>query len=250
MTLQLYQNLMQAILANDAALAANDILPGGKLLPAQRVTIYLDAYRLRLLTALRADLPASAQAIGAAAFDKIAQRYIEHHPSTSFNLDDYSAGFAAYAAQQTAGFLPDLLTLEAAINTVFRLPESKPLAPQTLQHLSPEDFGQRMLSPRRASILLAFTHDVDSYLSAQRAGELLPPPAQTPIYLYLYRHDNEVQRSPLTAASHLLLSVLFSGETIAAAINQTAAQYPDETGQNLQPWFADFMARGFFAAAD
>lgn len=62
-----------------------------------RLAIYSDAYRLRLLEALRVDFPALHTLAGDAEFERIGRAYLDAHPSGHFSI--------RYFGQQLAGFL-------------------------------------------------------------------------------------------------------------------------------------------------
>jgi hypothetical protein len=243
---QIYTRFHAAILANDAAPALPDIQETKTLSAVQRMNIYIDAYRLRLTAALRADYPTLCYALGDAAFEQHALAYINAHPPQSYSLDDYSAGFTG--AFTGKDFLHDLARLEQAITLVFNGPESAPLTLEYMQGLSPDAVAELQLSPRAASRLLAFDYDVNDYLQLFRAGSAPAIPQPKPTYLYLYRHAHEVQRAVLAPAAYELLRHLFSGETLDAAITHASTIYPDDLAANFQNWFAEWIQQGFFVA--
>ncbi|WP_428382184.1 putative DNA-binding domain-containing protein [Nevskia ramosa] len=52
----------------------------------QRVNVYRDGYRLRLIEVLTGDFPGLLHLLGAADFDALCRDYIDAHPSTHFNI--------------------------------------------------------------------------------------------------------------------------------------------------------------------
>jgi len=59
----------------------------------QRLAIYQKGYRLRLLECMRAEYPLLIKAFSQSWFDAMAQRYLDHYPSSSTNLNDLGEQF-------------------------------------------------------------------------------------------------------------------------------------------------------------
>jgi len=234
-----------AILTGDAKPAAKSVKKNPRLAPDQQVAIYIDGYRLRLTQAIRSDYPALLALLGDEAFDRLALAYIEANPPEGYNLDRYPHPFAAFVcAHANDAFASDLAALEGAIAEVFMMAESEPLDPSALGGLSPEAFGSLTLKPRHASRVLALDYPVDDWLSAQRAGNVPARPEKNPAFLYVYRHQNNVQRVPLSEAAYMVLERLFRELPVSEALD--IPEHENTIAANLQAWFAEWMAKGFF----
>jgi len=61
-----------------------------------RLAIYSDAYRLRLLEALRVDFPALHTLAGDAVFERIGRAYLDAHPSGHFSIRYFGQHLAAF----------------------------------------------------------------------------------------------------------------------------------------------------------
>jgi hypothetical protein len=91
------QGWMQAMILEGASRGAREHVRGNNRLTADaQLGIYAQAYRLRLLECLRTEYPVLAALAGPTAFDLFAQGYIAAHPSHSYTLYDFGAGFADY----------------------------------------------------------------------------------------------------------------------------------------------------------
>jgi Putative DNA-binding domain len=114
----------------------------GALTPADRVEIYADMYRARLVDVLREDFPRTRGLLGDAAFVALAERYLARHPSTHPSVRYVGARFADFVAGQTAGppWLADLARLEWARVEVFDAPDAEPLGLADLQAVPPADW--------------------------------------------------------------------------------------------------------------
>lgn len=247
---QLYEQFQTAILIQDDAVR-NSIKPHSRLTAAQQLSIYQEGYRIRLSNAIMADYPALTALLGQAALAPVIAQYIDAHPPRSYTLDVYPFGFAAFFCQHSQDvFAAELAVLEGAIAEVFMLPETLPLSPQQFTAFSPEVFAETALPLRAASRLVSFSHPVQDWLSAFRAGGELPPrPSPAAQYLFLVRHQHEVKRHVLHPAAFALLMALSEGKNVSEALEQVLTQHPDyaeDVSQHLQLWFAQWVENGVF----
>ncbi len=94
----------------------------------QRLAIYIDAYRLRLLECLKADHPGLARLLGDALFTQLAEAYIRAAPPKEHSLYALGAGFPGFLRrsqqnQKRGGALDlalDLVRFERQWNEVLR----------------------------------------------------------------------------------------------------------------------------------
>ena len=101
-----------------------DVLVGGAQASAQeRLEIYADAYRLRLLEVLGNEFKGLIALAGAEQFDQLGRAYIDAYPSTHYNVrwyGDHLATFLSEAASWNAQpALAEMATLDWAISTAF-----------------------------------------------------------------------------------------------------------------------------------
>ncbi len=94
----------------------------------ERLCVYFDAYRLRLIENLRIDFPGLRALMSAEAFDAICLRYIDQHPSRGPNIRWFGrhlAGFLA-ADRELAGqpVLVEMARFEWARGLAFDAPDS------------------------------------------------------------------------------------------------------------------------------
>jgi hypothetical protein len=124
---------LRASLLGSPALSAEDGL-----------AIYHNAYRARLLEAVRDDYHAVHGWLGDEEFDALAGAYIEAHPSQHFSLRWLGARLAEFiegylVAEQSAP-LSELARLEWAFTLAFDAPEGVPLSLQQMASLPAEDW--------------------------------------------------------------------------------------------------------------
>jgi len=249
--MKLLADFHTAILKNNPEKIAPAIKAHPRLSPEQQFAIYADGYRIRLAQAVRSDYPALVAYLGDKVFDESALRYIEQNSPKSYNLDFYPHKFAEFLGNNSEDvFAVELAALESAIAEVFMLPDSEPLAPDALAKLSSEEFGEMILPLRKAAKLLSFSYDVNGWLNEQRAGNTRQLPEAANQFLLVYRHNNEVQRLPVSEAGFALLKELATGKTVSDALDLVINKTPDyseEITTNLQNWFAQWLVSGVFA---
>jgi hypothetical protein len=146
MSLRDWQAQVQAYLLNpDAqpspALRAS-LLGSAALSAEQGLAIYHNAYRARLLEALRGDYPAVHGWLGDEEFDALALAYIDAHPSQHFSLRWLGAELAAFIdghlIPAQAAPLSELARLEWAFTLAFDAHEGQPLSLAQMAELPAE----------------------------------------------------------------------------------------------------------------
>lgn len=128
------------VLRGDEAVAARIDGAGGAD-PSRRLQIYYDAYRLRLIEALRTDFPALAAFAGEEGFDRLARAYIDAHPSHHFSLRWFGARLAQFL-EATASFagepaLAETARFEWALTLAFDAADAAPLDAGALAEVPP-----------------------------------------------------------------------------------------------------------------
>jgi hypothetical protein len=124
--------------------------------PAQRLDIYADMYRTRLVDVLREDFPRVAALLGEAEFRGLAYRYLTRHPSTHPSVRYVGRRFADFVAGEAElpPFLADLVRLEWARVEVFDAPDAEPLHLSDLECLPASDWPTLRLRPIPASLVI------------------------------------------------------------------------------------------------
>jgi hypothetical protein len=109
---------------------------------AQRIRIYADMYRARLVDVLREDYPRVAATVGDADFAALACRYLTRHPSTHPSVRHVGRRFADWIAGEAtvAPHLADLARLEWARVEVFDAADAEPLRLADLESLPPDEW--------------------------------------------------------------------------------------------------------------
>ena len=150
------------------------LVRGNGIAPDQRVEVYRNNHREIFRKALAASFPVVERLVGEACFAGLAREYARKHPSRSGDLQRYGKSFATFL-ENTYGdtpfrYLPDVASLEWALEEVHLDPDEPPLAIAELGRFREADYGNLVFAARRAVRLLRSRYPVFSIWRANQSG--------------------------------------------------------------------------------
>jgi hypothetical protein len=238
---------MQAAILAASDQDARDHVRGDNRLTAQdRVDIYARSYRQRLLECLESEYPLLAALAGPTAFALFASGYIAAHPSHSYTLYDFGAGFADWLdGARPAGGAQDVGAIPAALARIERakaevhrargIERAAPVYPgidPAIAELLALAAAKRWWRPDSVR-LLALPFDFSEMLAS---GEAVPPRGEA-MLLAVARADYRVACHPLEPWQYDWL-MLLPGDPAQAV--------PEEP--RLAGWLPFAAAHGLVAA--
>ncbi len=124
--------------------------------PERRLAIYRGTAASTLRGALQLAYPAVRKLVGDEFFDGTVHAYLENHWAATTWLDEYGFFFPdflrtfapVHAHPALCAYLPDVATLERAVNHALHAPDAAPLDLRALAALSPEDLDRVRLEPQ------------------------------------------------------------------------------------------------------
>lgn len=135
------QDRFQGYLLHDERTVFDDVVATPDIDPKRRLGIYFNAYRSRLVEALRADYTALPQLMGEDAFEQAVLRYIAATPSVYRNLRWYGQGLPTFLRESAlyAGepWLADLAAFEWTITLAFDAADQDSLTFEQVATLDP-----------------------------------------------------------------------------------------------------------------
>lgn len=154
MRLSDWQHAIEHYLLGESPVAGPDLrssLLGSQALDVdQGLAVYHNAYRARLLEALRGDYPAVHGWMGDDEFDALALAYLNAHPSRHYSLRWLGAELAdfidGHLIPSQAASLSELARLEWAFTLAFDAPGGEPLAVQHVNSLAAEEWPALQVS--------------------------------------------------------------------------------------------------------
>jgi hypothetical protein len=232
--------------APDPALLAL-VRAGGALTAADRVEIYADMYRARLVDVLREDFPRTRALLGDAPFVALAERYLARHPSTHPSVRHVGARFADFVTAEAAGppWLADLSRLEWARVEVFDAPDADPLTLADLQAIPPADWPALRLRLIPACRVVEGTWPLHEIWTAgdPDSDQQLPDAARASV-VRVWREGFSVSHAAMGDVERRAFAQLQRGESFASLCAALEGELePDaaarEAGAVLMRWLED-----------
>jgi hypothetical protein len=172
-------------------------------LPAsERVAIYDNMYRWRLIDALRQTFPNVARYLGEERFAALAEEYVRTRPSAHHDISKVGrrlAGFLRAHPAPERSDLGDLAELEWTRQEVFFAPAAEGVSADLLASMEPEVFARTGLALAPAVRLLRLSHDVVPLWRCLEGSEPPAPPARGRSWIAVWRVGWDVVHSALGA---------------------------------------------------
>ncbi len=230
------------------------VTPSATLTPGERMDLYRQSYKIRLLESLQGMHPALRHLLGPDLFDQFALDYLAARPSTSYTLFRLGEGFAAHLETtrpdgDTAELWPELLIDVVRFEQAFlELYDGPGAEGETIASSRDVPAGAGAERPPVVTVapvpclrLLRSHYPVGDYVLAVRRGDEPPLPHPRATHLALVRRDYEVELLPLGARAYAVLEALVAGVDSARA----AAAVQASTGE-VWAWIAAWADRGLF----
>ncbi len=180
---EIQQAIQAYVLSGDRG-AEGRVLSTARVDARTRLDIYAGGYRLRLLEALEDDFRTLRASIGEAAFRRLAEAYIDEHPSRHFSLRYFgqrlprflSRGAHAASSRFCDRGLSDLASFEWLLGEAFDAPGATPLGIEALGAVPPERWPEMAFSLHPSVRRIELRWNVPAIRKAFDAEEPLPAP--------------------------------------------------------------------------
>jgi hypothetical protein len=215
------------LIRDDAIIAA--VVDAPPLPAAQRLRIYGNAYRVRLLDALHDTYPSLHQILGDDVFTALGETFIEAHPSTHRSIRWYGRELAQFLAQQSPyaeqPILAELAAFEWLLSEVFDATDAAPADRRALQAVDPGAWSELRFQfhPSLRRMTLGW-NTVAAWQSVSREEEPPPPePVHPPTPWLLWRQNLMNRFRSLDATENAALDAALAGHCfgeICAALRE------------------------------
>lgn len=179
--------------------------------PDERLRIYHDAYRLRLIEALASGYQALRAYMGLTAFNVACRAYIEHAPSLLRNVRWYGAHLPRFLQEMhpfsEQPLLSEIASFEWALTTSFDAAEQSTVSFEDLTIICAEDWPRLSFTLHPCVDLLALRTNAPAFRKAFDAGDPLPSAilAERPTSWLIWRNRYTVCFRSLSAAEEWAL---------------------------------------------
>lgn len=216
--------------------------------------VYLEAYRARLTAALRDNFPVLHRALGDVAFDALASRYIEGHPSRFRSLRWFGSSLVEFLAGQPE-FLPhpalvDVARMDWAIRCAFDATDATPLAFDDLAARAPSEWPATTFQFVPSMQILDLSWQVEPIWAALHDDPVAKTrePVFQPHILAIWRPALDCRWRSLEGLEAAALRAAMSGLTfsdVCSLIAESGSADPARAaGALIARWVADEMLAG------
>lgn len=227
------RSLRMALLS---ATCPSDLLATGRTPIAPRFAIYANAYRGRLIAALRDNYPVTSTVLGDEAFDELGEAFLSAHPSRTPSIRWFGEALHDFVTRQPERVphpaLADLIRMEWALRHALDAADQAPVSLQALAACPPERWPFLRFSLHPSVTLLPLAWHVEplwQQLQRHPASET-PPPEHSAHDLLVWRQAMTVRYRTLSAVEAVLLRALQRGETLASACDCAFGGTPADEG--------------------
>ncbi|MBS0375681.1 MAG: putative DNA-binding domain-containing protein [Proteobacteria bacterium] len=223
----------------------------------ERLGIYAEAYRLRLIEALATQYPGLAARLGRAGFAALAQAFVRATPSRHRSIRDYGAGLADFIAcaapDAEVQLQAELARFEWALAAAFDAAPGQPATIASLATVAASEWPALRFRAVPALRRLATTTNAVAAWRAARATEAEEPAAAAPraergarIEWLVLRPALDTQFRSLPADEARALDRLLDGASFGELCGTLAAELGDEGAAALAAagWLKGWIGEG------
>ena len=224
-----------------------------------RLTIYADAYRLRLLEALDTDFPGLHSLAGDEEFDRLGRAYIDAHPSGHFSLRWYGNHLTEFlcstAPWRDHPVLAEMAAFEWAMSLAFDAANDGAITLEDVAAIAPDAWGDMRLQPHASVQRVDLLWNVPLFWKAVEADSELEAPqaGEHPVGWVIWRQGLNTHYRSLTVDEAWALDGLLAGQDFASLCEGLCEWVdPDNAAAHaaglLRRWVQDGMVRGISLA--
>ncbi len=240
-------------LLNQPSSIAQEVIEDGRIDVDHRLSIYHNAYRIRLLENLRDAYEKTWSYLGDDTFNDLALAFIEDNPPLHRNLRWHGGEFPQYLAGQFPQhtFIAELATIDWQLRYAFDGPNATPLAAAELAGLSTEDWESIGFQLAPTFFIAPLRNNSVSIWHALDQEQ--PPPTVEPLaessWLLIWRKGWQPHFRTIHAVEHAALLQLQAGASFADVCTALSEQFTDQeaasmAADGLRTWLHDELIVG------
>lgn len=239
---RLQARFLQGLL-EDRPLAAGDIRGTAAFSVEQRLAVYANAYRRRLVEALASGFEKTASALGADAFEALALAYVEANPPRDRALGRHCDGFPDWLEHHAEGGsgIADLARIEQALQRAFEAADARPLCRDALLGLTPEQWMALRLAMHPSLATKAIRSAAIAAWKTPAGAHATSGAPSAHVTVAFWRKEGQTLFRSLAEDEARLLTRLRSGAEFAEAcdLESGAPIAPDTAASFLLAWVDD-----------
>jgi len=245
------QEWFQSYVLERRPVIENAVVADAKADAPERLKVYAEAYRSRLLEVLGKDYPALRAMLGEAEFHRLGSAYIDAHPSSTPSVRWFGRHLARYLKQEAPrrAVLSELAAFEWAQGEVFDAPDATVLSVEDIARIPASAWPGLRLVLHPAQRRLDLVWNVPAIAQAVAAAAKPPRPTAGParVVWLLWRHVLDIRWRSLEPGEADALDAAHRGATFGEICERIGARIERiESGQAalyaaslLKRWVAD-----------
>ncbi len=199
----------------------------------ERLKVYHNNVVGSISAALCATFPLLNNLVGEDFLKPMARAFIFDNPPNIGCLQMYGAGFGyfikGYDPAQSLPYLPDIATLEFALNHAYYATDDAPMAADTLAGIEPETLSDIVINLRESATLISSKYPLIDIRDFCLNSEIATPDMKTeqPCFILVIRQELEVNIISLAEDEFTILTLLNDGISLGIAVEITLSEFPD-----------------------
>lgn len=181
----------------------------------QRISIYVDSYKFRLIEALADNYSNLKSYLGGNKFQQLAETYVELYPSRLRSIrwfGDKLPEFLQHDENYTEQpILAELARFEWALNTAFDAQDAHYLSPNDFISIPPQRWEQMTFSFHPSLSIYTFTHDIVEIWETILKDETIHPQHSSQAVIF-WRHELEPVYRVIPPTEAIILNAAMNGE--------------------------------------
>jgi hypothetical protein len=213
-----------------------------------RLAIYHNAYRVRLIDVLLDTFEHTAIYLGDDWFCQLAAAYVQSHQSTQNNIGLYGRAFPEYLAERLADDLEvaELANMDWTLRRAFDGADSAVMTMMDMQKLASGKGNVRKLRPvATLSVTTQHFNTLDIWHAIDQENQ--PPvvePLPHPVEVLIWRKEQSPHFRSLSPIEATAIRCIRSGQTLEVIGEKLVQDFPEidavtECGQMLSRWIED-----------
>lgn len=215
----------------------------------KRLSIYADAYRLRIIDALATAYPNLQRLLGDDFFDKAARSYIDTYPSHYENMrwvgDKMREHIKNVVSQHP--IVAELAQFEWALSLAFDAEDAPILQIQDLAEISPETWGELHFEFNPSVQLLDLQWNVVPVWQALDAEEAPPDSVQVNEPCLVWRQEMNSHYRVLENLEYKAIQQVMAGATFGELCEELFVTLEDEATQQAAQFLAAWLEAGIIS---
>ena len=230
---QLQQDMQRYLLGEESGIMAA-IVDAPPLPPADRLAIYRNAYKVRLIDALHETYPVLHGLLGDEAWIELGQAYVAAHPSIFRSIRWYGRELSEFMAGRVpysdAPILSEVSLLEWTLSEVFDATDAASLQRADLSAVEPTAWGSLTFQFHPSLRRLSLSWNTSAVWKAMSIDETPPGPelSDAPVQWLLWRQNLQNYFRSMNAVEAAALDAALSGGDFAQICEGLSALLPQE----------------------